>query len=133
MSSTQGYSILETDLKADARGQLAELVRDVPGGAQIYAFTINPGQRRGGHWHERKHEWFVCVRGEALLLLETNAGPRTELRLPGDFSRVVHVEPGTRHTFSSVDGAMIVACISESFDPSDPDTFFPPPDEARPG
>jgi UDP-2-acetamido-2,6-beta-L-arabino-hexul-4-ose reductase len=125
--SGNGFDVIATERRVDARGALAELVRDIPGGAQLYVFTIEPGQTRGGHWHGRKHEWFACVAGEALLVLEhVGNAASEEVLLDGNFSRVVHVRPQTRHMFSSPRGATIVACISESFDPTDPDTFFPP-------
>jgi UDP-2-acetamido-2,6-beta-L-arabino-hexul-4-ose reductase len=125
--SDNGFDVIATQRRTDERGALAELVRHIPAGAQLYVFTIEPGQSRGGHWHRRKREWFACVAGEATLVLEPAGGSISEkVLLRGDFSRVVHVRPETRHTFSSLRGATIVACISETFDPADPDTYFPP-------
>lgn len=122
-----GYEVLRRERREDERGALVELVRDVPGGAQVYCFTIRPGQSRGGHWHERKVEWFACLDGATTLLLEPDrgAGKRVELNLNAETPEVVRVDPGVRHTFTSAGGATIVACISESFDPADPDTFLP--------
>ena len=131
-----GYEVLPRERKADDRGVLIELVRDAPAGAQVYCFTIRPGRSRGGHWHLRKQEWFACVHGAATLVLEPDqgAGGRVELALSADVPEVLRVGPGVRHTFTSAGGALIVACISESFDPADPDTYFPPAqaDAARP-
>lgn len=125
----RGFAVTATVRKSDPRGTLAELIRDLPYGGQLYIFTISSGQSRGGHWHKRKTEWFTCIAGHATLVLEADEGTAApvEIALPGDFSSVVHVQPGTRHTFTSQEGATIVACISESFDATDPDTFFPPP------
>ena len=122
-----GYEVLPRERREDQRGTLVELVRDVPGGAQVYCFTIRPGQSRGGHWHTRKTEWFACLQGATTLVLETDQGRGTkvELRLSESEPNVVRVGAGVRHTFNSPDGALVVACISESFNPADPDTFFP--------
>jgi oxalate decarboxylase/phosphoglucose isomerase-like protein (cupin superfamily) len=122
-----GYEVVRREKKEDERGTLVELVRDAPAGAQVYCFTIRPGRSRGGHWHERKEEWFACIQGQATLLLESQRGTggRAELNLSSDVADVVHVGAGTRHTFFSADGATVIACISESFDPADPDTWFP--------
>jgi UDP-2-acetamido-2,6-beta-L-arabino-hexul-4-ose reductase len=109
----------------DPRGALVEIVRDLPPGAQVYVFTLAPGAIRGGHWHNRKREWFACVSGRATLVLEPESGRGERVALVlDDASRVVRVEPGTKHTFTSDTGATVLACISESFDPDDPDTFF---------
>lgn len=124
---SQGFTVSSLARKADARGVLVELVRDLPAGAQVYLFTIAPGQTRGGHWHARKAEWFTCIAGHATLMLQTGVDTPFEIPLTGDFTSVVHVQPGTRHTFTSQNGATVLACISESFDPNDPDTHFPPP------
>lgn len=122
-----GYDVIRRERKEDERGALVELVRDTPAGAQVYCFTILPGRSRGGHWHQRKEEWFACVQGGATLVLEEDRGKgaRVELSLSGDVPEVVRVGPGTRHTFTSAGGATVVACISESFNAADPDTFYP--------
>lgn len=126
-SDDVGYEVLARERKEDQRGTLVELVRDIPGGAQMYCFTIRPGQTRGGHWHRRKREWFACLQGSATLVLETDwgRGERVDIALSEQAAQVVRVDPNVRHTFTSSDGGMIVACISESFDPADPDTYFP--------
>jgi dTDP-4-dehydrorhamnose 3,5-epimerase-like enzyme len=122
-----GYEVLVPERKVDPRGTLVELVRDIPGGAQLYCFTIQPGQSRGGHWHRRKREWFSCLSGSSTLTLQGDAGrgERVEVLLSDERPTVVRVDPGVSHTFWSEEGALIVACISESFDPEDPDTFYP--------
>jgi len=114
-------------LKTDVRGSLFEVVRGIPEGAQTYVFSINGGHSRGGHWHRRKIEWFTCVGGECQLLLNGDEGkaPTEKVHLMAGAPVSVKVFPGTKHTFFSEDNvATILACISESFDESDPDTFF---------
>ena len=69
-----GFEKLTRERKQDARGSLFEFLRNVPGGAQIYVFTIEPGQIRGNHWHNRKCEWFACVNGSATLVLRADQG-----------------------------------------------------------
>ena len=120
------YEVTKLDPKADARGVLAEIVSGLPARAQVYVFTIRPGYTRGHHWHERKTEWFVCVKGEAHIVLELDKGrgERAEFRLTDDLLERVQVNPGVKHTFSSSSGATILACVSESFDPGDPDTYY---------
>ncbi len=38
--------------------------------------SINVGQKRGGHYHEQKTEWFLPLSGKATLLWSTNLTPK---------------------------------------------------------
>ena len=44
---------------------------NIPGNGQIYVYTVEPGARRGDHYHKNKEEWFFCVSGKLELLIKT--------------------------------------------------------------
>jgi UDP-2-acetamido-2,6-beta-L-arabino-hexul-4-ose reductase len=54
------------DLKIDARGSLAEFVKQ-PHFGQIFVSRTKPGITRGNHYHHTKTEKFMVVEGEALI------------------------------------------------------------------
>jgi UDP-2-acetamido-2,6-beta-L-arabino-hexul-4-ose reductase len=56
-------------LKSDARGGLVEMVKAAGGQAQAFHSSTNPGFTRGQHWHRRKVERFLVVRGKAEIRL----------------------------------------------------------------
>jgi dTDP-4-dehydrorhamnose 3,5-epimerase len=114
----------------DARGGLFEVLRfadeEVPGGGQLYTFTINPGQRRGDHYHTRKREWFTCAHGSALVLLtDTRTGRDEVVELDATRPRVVYAGPGTAHALLNRgdEVAVIISYGSEQHHPEDPDTL----------
>lgn len=57
------------DLKADARGSLFECVRGHGGRSQVFCSWTEPGATRGNHFHLRKVERFIVLRGEATISL----------------------------------------------------------------
>ena len=54
---------------ADGRGELVETVRSHGGTGQSFISSTVPGARRGDHYHLRKVERFMVVRGEAEIAL----------------------------------------------------------------
>ena len=112
----------------DKRGMLFEILRfedfNIPGNGQLYTFSINPGQRRGDHYHNKKQEWFTCVSGEAVVLL-SNKNDRKAIKISADKPKVVYAAPGTAHALinDSNKVAVIVSYGSKQHDPQDEDTY----------
>jgi len=113
----------------DHRGFLIELLRfvdhDIPGKGQLYTFSIEPGQRRGDHYHRRKREWFTCVHGEAVVLLSTNNGQTIAVEISPKKPAIVYAGPGTAHALLNKkdEVAIIVSYGSEQHNPEDEDTY----------
>jgi len=123
------FEIRERTIHTDPRGSLFEILRfkdeDIPPGGQLYTFSIEPGQRRGDHYHVRKREWFICVHGEAVLLLESEKGEKARVVLSAKNPAIVYSAPGTSHALINnlKEPAVIVSYGSKQHDPNDPDTF----------
>ena len=113
----------------DPRGFLIELLRFaddcIPGKGQLYTFSIEPGKRRGDHYHLRKKEWFTCVQGQAIVLLSTENGDTHAIDLSPKEPRIVYAGPGTAHALINKKDhvAVIVSYGSEQHDPQDADTY----------
>ena len=99
-------------------------ILDVPEAGYIYTFTINPGARRGDHYHEQKREWFTCVAGRVTILLETPEGKKERIILDAEHPRIVYNAPGVAHAFlnETATPAVMVAYGFPRHDPSNPDT-----------
>ena len=99
----------------------------VPGGGQLYTFTINTGHRRGDHFHTRKREWFTCAHGKAVVLLtDTVSGREEVVELDAAAPKIVYAGPRTAHALLNreADTAVIISYGSEEHHPGDPDTFM---------
>ena len=60
--------------------------------------TTNVGKVRGEHYHKKKTEWFLALRGKAdLLWRETNEIRVTREVLDADTPKLVRVDPNTCH------------------------------------
>lgn len=123
------YSVLELEVHSDERGRLNEILRHVdykiPGEGQLYVLTINPGFRRGDHYHTYKREWFTCVSGEAIVLVEDKDGNQEKIVISAEKPKVVYCGPHTTHTLLNKTGseAVVVSYGSHQHDPNETDTY----------
>jgi UDP-2-acetamido-2,6-beta-L-arabino-hexul-4-ose reductase len=123
------FDILSLEKRSDSRGYLFEILRfqdhQIPGGGQLYTFSIEPGKRRGDHYHLKKKEWFTCVHGRAGIILTAQNGESKEFDLTSDDPKIVYAGPGTTHALinRTPDVAVIVSYGSEQHNPVDEDTY----------
>ncbi len=124
------YFIEPLTVHRDTRGVLFEAIRfksqNIPTGGQIYVYTVEPGERRGDHFHEKKSEWFTCVSGSVRLLMKTASGEKVNEMLDSVNPSMVYAGVGTSHAVinETATVAVIMAYASKEFDPSDPDTVI---------
>ena len=118
----------DLDVRADERGDLAELVRE-PHAGQIFVSRTHPGITRGNHYHDTKVERFMVIEGEGLVRLRRLGGDDVlEYRVSGAAPQAVIIPPGTVHSIENVGPTEMVTLFwaGEVFDPSRPDTYFEP-------
>ncbi len=118
----------DLDVRADERGDLAELVRESHAG-QIFVSRTHPGVTRGNHYHDTKVERFMVVEGEGLVRLRPLAGDEVrEYRVSGAAPQAVIIPPGTVHSIENVGPTEMVTLFwaSEVFDPARPDAYYVP-------
>ncbi len=123
--------LIPLKVHADARGHLYELLSAtilpaaIPGLA--YLCGIRQGAVRGGHLHLRKDEWFLCLHGEALVTLRL-AGDERRRTLSAEAPAWLPVPAGVWHALRSTgpEEALILAYVTEPYDPNDPDTYRSP-------
>lgn len=111
--------------RADARGELAELLRS-PHFGQIFVSRTRAGITRGNHYHDAKVEKFAVVEGEAVVRFRgVLGGAVSEYRVSGRDFKVVDIPPGYTHNISNVGDSDLVVLFwaSEPFDPGRPDTY----------
>jgi UDP-2-acetamido-2,6-beta-L-arabino-hexul-4-ose reductase len=116
------------DVKADARGSLAEFIKSEHSG-QIFVSRTAPGVTRGNHYHHTKAEKFLVVEGEGLIRMQPiEGGPVDEYRVEGSRYQVIDVPPGFTHSIRNVGRGEMVTLFwsSEIFNPDRPDTFYLP-------
>lgn len=123
------FDVVDLVEHADKRGVLHEVLRfkdqGVPGEGQLYVFTINPGERRGDHYHEAKREWFTCVSGQVTVLLEDRDGHQEKVELSSINPKIIYCGPFTTHALYNEQGE-VATCLSYSskqHDPDQPDTY----------
>jgi UDP-2-acetamido-2,6-beta-L-arabino-hexul-4-ose reductase len=120
----------ELRIKSDARGSLAEFMKQEHFG-QIFVSRTGPGVTRGNHYHHTKTEKFFVVEGEGLIRMRSvESGPVEEYAVTGSAYQVVDIPPGFTHSITNVGKGEMVTVFwsSEMFDPNRPDTYYLPVD-----
>jgi UDP-2-acetamido-2,6-beta-L-arabino-hexul-4-ose reductase len=110
----------------DQRGTFVETIKTSLGGQFSFSTTL-PGVTRGNHYHTRKIERFIVIKGKAIIELR-RIGTADVLRfeLNGEHPSFVDMPVWYTHniTNSGNDELITLFWINEFFDPDDPDTFF---------
>lgn len=111
----------------DHRGSFLEFIQ-TPQHGQVSVLTINPGQTRGNHYHNTKHERFLVVSGQATFsqrcLLTADL---YQTLLDSSVPQIVHTIPGHVHWLTNNHAMPCVVLIwsNEIFDQTHPDTYTP--------
>jgi len=110
----------------DERGSFVETLRHNSCG-QFSFSTSKPGVTRGNHFHTRKFERFVVIKGKARIQLR-RVGSDNVLDFELDGRKPSYIDMPIWHTHNitniGTDALYTIFWISEFYDPSDPDTFF---------
>ena len=117
-------------IKSDARGSLAEFIKEKHFG-QIFVSRTKPGVTRGNHYHHTKTEKFFVVEGDGLIRMRAvEGGPIEEYSVTGSEYRVIDIPPGFTHSITNIGTGEMVTLFwsSEMFDPNRPDTYYLPVD-----
>jgi UDP-2-acetamido-2,6-beta-L-arabino-hexul-4-ose reductase len=110
---------------ADPRGNLVETIKSASGG-QAFVSTSHPGIIRGNHFHLRKVERFVVLRGTALVKLRRLfSNDVISLCLEGDKPAFLDIPTLYSHSIENVGKEELLTLFwaNEVFDPRKPDTF----------
>ena len=109
----------------DPRGAFVEMLK-TPDCGQFSYFTAHPGITRGGHYHHRKTEKFLVIKGQARFKFRhMQTGQCHELVTTGEKAEVVETVPGWTHDITNIgsDEMVVMLWANEVLDRNHPDTF----------
>lgn len=122
---TSNYLIkLKTNI--DNRGSFVELLRSSNAGQYSFSTTV-PGITRGNHFHTRKIERFIVVKGNACIKLrKIGTNEVISLLLDGSHPSFVDIPIWYTHNITNIGDEELITLfwINEWYDPEDSDTFF---------
>ena len=110
----------------DDRGSFIETMRLGIGG-QVSFSTTKPRITRGNHYHIRKIERFVVIKGKAIIQLRRiGTNEVIDYHLDGKHPSYVDMPIWYTHNITNVgeDDLYTLFWINEFYDPDDPDTFY---------
>lgn len=127
------YTFTKATKRRDRRGFLVDfLKRDEVQGVdktlgQIYFVTFEEKHAiRGNHYHTKKKEWFVAVKGKLKVVLEDiKTKERVEFILDGDNDEYerIYVTENIAHAFTNLtETAMMINYCNKPYHKESPDT-----------
>ena len=119
-------TVIDLKQNKDDRGSFTELVKTVSGG-QFSVNVSKPGITKGQHFHNSKWEFFIVVKGHALIQERNLLNDEVyEFDVCGDEPKAIHMLPGYTHNIinlSNSEELITLMWANESFNPNKPDTF----------
>ena len=114
-------------MNVDSRGSFTELLKTEDCGQ----FSVNiskPGITKGEHWHHSKWEFFIVVKGHALIQeRKIDSDEIIEFEVSGEKIEAVHMLPGYTHNIinlSENEELITLMWANELFDSNRPDTYY---------
>jgi UDP-2-acetamido-2,6-beta-L-arabino-hexul-4-ose reductase len=110
----------------DQRGAFTETIKSSLGG-QFSFSTTNPGITRGNHFHIRKIERFIVIKGKAIIeIRKIGSSEILRFELNGEQPSFVDMPVWYTHNITNVGKEELITLfwINEFFNPDDPDTYF---------
>jgi UDP-2-acetamido-2,6-beta-L-arabino-hexul-4-ose reductase len=111
---------------SDQRGVFIESVKTATGGQFSFSTTV-PGITRGNHFHTRKIERFIVIKGRAVIeLRRIGTTEILHFELDGENPSFVDMPVWYSHNITNVGDEELLTLfwINELYNPEDPDTFF---------
>lgn len=113
------------DLKKDPRGYLFEAVKSNNGG-QTFISSTEPGITRGNHYHARKFERFLVIKGKACIRVRKLFSKEIhEFHVDGENPRYVDMPALHTHNITNTGDSTLMTLFwsNEIFNQADPDTY----------
>jgi UDP-2-acetamido-2,6-beta-L-arabino-hexul-4-ose reductase len=113
----------------DARGEFFEAVQALGGSSQASFSITKPGVTRGNHFHLRKVERFVVLRGLARISMRPCwEDPTHTFSVTGQEPALVDMPTLFTHNITNIGEEELITLFwtNEVFDPDNPDTFPEP-------
>jgi UDP-2-acetamido-2,6-beta-L-arabino-hexul-4-ose reductase len=113
------------ELKKDTRGYLFEAAKS-PNGGQTFISSTMPGITRGNHYHTRKFERFLVIKGKACIRVrKLFSGDTHEFHVDGEKPQFVDMPALHTHNITNTGDSELLTLFwtSEIFDPADSDTY----------
>jgi UDP-2-acetamido-2,6-beta-L-arabino-hexul-4-ose reductase len=110
----------------DNRGAFIELIKTEIGGQFSFSTTF-ADITRGNHFHTRKIERFMVIKGKALIQLRKYGTEEVlNFELDGDKSSYVDMPVWYIHNIKNIGSEVLYTnfWINEAYDAADPDTYF---------
>lgn len=111
----------------DDRGSFTELLKSKEFG-QVSVNISKPGITKGEHWHHTKWEYFIVVKGKALIeMRQIDSDEVLQFEVSDKKLEAIHMLPGYTHNIvnlSDTEELITVMWANEIFDKNKPDTYY---------
>lgn len=112
--------------KIDERGFLIECMKSKNKNCHFFYSLTKPNVTRGNHFHFRKIERFIIIKGSAKIELQKPGGEKKTIFISENDNQVIDIPVLTAHNLKNIGTDDLICCFwsNEIFDPQNPDTYF---------
>lgn len=114
-------------MNIDNRGSFTEILKSKSCG-QFSLNVSKPGVTKGNHFHHSKWEFFVVVKGKALIeMRDINSDEVLRFEVSDEKIEAIHMLPGYTHNIinlSNTEDLITLMWANEIFDSDKPDTYY---------
>ena len=110
----------------DQRGNFTEIAKFNSGGQVCFSTTV-PGKTRGNHFHTRKAERFIIIKGKAIVQLRRIGTSNVlNFEFSSDQLAFIDIPIWFTHNITNIgdEDLYTIFRVNEFFDSSDPDIYF---------
>ena len=113
-------------MNIDNRGSFTEFIR-TPERGQVSVNISKPGITKGNHWHHKKNEKFLVVKGFGVIRFRKIGSKKViKYEVSGEKLEAVDIPPGYTHNIENTGNVDMVTIMwaSECFNPEKSDTYY---------
>jgi UDP-2-acetamido-2,6-beta-L-arabino-hexul-4-ose reductase len=124
--SFPGHYPIHPTVRSDRRGDLYEFLLSHGGRSLVFCSTSGPGVTRGEHFHLRKIERFLVLRGTGVIALRRLFHPEViRFEVAGGTPAIIDMPTMWTHSLTNIgtDELLTLFWADEILDPEHPDTY----------
>lgn len=89
---------------------------------EVYLTNANPGESKGGHYHNKANEWFTLITGNCLaMFVDIETGEKLSIELSSEIPMTIYVPDHIAHIFvnNGMEDFILLAYSDQLYQPED--------------
>lgn len=91
----------------------------------VYVTSVNPGERKGPHFHKIRHSCYVCIKGKVVFIIKEKTGKYIEIESSDDKPVLIEIPKNTSsaHINLSKETSIVLSLVNPAWRPDNRDEY----------